>query len=210
MKLSKKLKPKKKLKSLNLDSDVEIYSFNYTSTVSDLYSMKNRISFLHGSLLKNNIVLGIVEIPETLKKFKPFSFAKYAQKIIKNTDYHYLEDSRSINEILNNHKYDEPHHYVETDELRIFIWGHSLDISDSDYITQLFELEKNKGIRPIIHIYYHSEEAKRDMLFNLYTIMDQKIVNKWIVKKWLQFLPNPNIVDINQIKPVKLPEFDYF
>ena len=76
----------------------KIYSFNYTSTFLKFYKENQPIDFLHGRCGgKQNIVLGISEINhELLKKQKAYGFTKYHQRILKDTNYLFLDDSTEI------------------------------------------------------------------------------------------------------------------
>ena len=205
----RKLKPKKKFKKLNITSDVEIFSFNYTNTISDIYFLDNKISFLHGSLDNDNIVLGVEDIPEGLNKYQTYDFTKYAQKIIKGTDYKFLDESIILNSIFENYKYEHSEYdCIDPEEIIIDIWGHSLDVSDGDYIKELFVLDSNPFIKPTINIYHHSDQAKKQILFNLYSVLGHVIVNKWLKKERLNFVPNPNLVRLNKFIPAKLPLLD--
>ena len=70
----------------------QIYSFNYTQTYLDFYNQATKIDFLHGkSGEKQNMVLGVSELKgKTLKKIKAYGFTKYHQKLMKSTDYLFL------------------------------------------------------------------------------------------------------------------------
>ena len=72
-----------------------VLSFNYTDTFRQLYSDidNNKIDFIHGSLNKNNLVLGINETltEDTANKIvDTVYFKKYFQRIYKKTDYKYV------------------------------------------------------------------------------------------------------------------------
>lgn len=205
------LKPKKKFKKIGIKIDTEIYSFNYTDFFKSYYFLENKISFLHGSLEKNNIVLGVADISDSLRKYKPYQFAKFAQKILKETDYKFLEESKIIQEIYEEAKYTSGYekYYIDPQEVEIVIWGHSLDQSDSNYIKELFSLNDDR-INAFITVYVYSEGAKKEILYNLFNILGQSKVDKWVKKGWLKFEKNPNIAEINNIKPDKLPVIGYF
>lgn len=72
-----------------------VLSFNYTDTFRKLYSKldNDKIDFIHGSLNKNNLVLGINETltEDTENKIiATVYFKKYFQRIYKKTDYQYV------------------------------------------------------------------------------------------------------------------------
>ncbi|HAV3444879.1 TPA: hypothetical protein JIE08_003303, partial [Acinetobacter baumannii] len=90
--------------------------------------------------------------------------------------------------------------------INIFIWGHSLDISDEVYINEIFSLNNEDHINVII--YYFDNYSKFNLLTNLLHILGKEKVERWMKKKWLRFEPNPNIVKINNIEPVDLSKLE--
>lgn len=173
----------------------KILSFNYTNTYNEFYTNillesaryiqgKNRkIEFVHGysvedwneDLEKLKIVLGVDEIDDDLKNHKLFQFTKYFQKLHKDTDFLFLNDL--IVGIEVNYK---------TDPLTFYFWGHSLDVSDQEYITQIFEITKKKHYKIII--FYHSISGKADQLKNLLNIIDRNIIENFMKNNILTFL----------------------
>lgn len=183
----------------------KIYSFNYTSTFIKLYEEEQDIDFLHGKFGKNqNIVLGISEIThEFLQKLKAYGFTKYHQKILKNTNYLFLDDSTNIFKAIMRGTT-----VIDTSlkKFNFYIWGHSLDISDQEYIKDLFSfnLEKDQNVKIII--FHFDEPAKYELLGNLLHILGKKKIEQWMKKGWLKFEKNPDIAKINGIEPVELPK----
>ena len=84
--------------------------------------------------------------------------------------------------------------------------GHSLDVSDRDYIVDLFSLNDGMDRNVRVTIYYFDKNAKFMLLNNLIAILEKDKVEQWMKNKWLKFEPNPNIVELNNIKPVELPK----
>lgn len=164
----------------------KIYSFNYTNSYQKLYtkndSTKEDIDFLHGRSIENwdrnfenlKMVLGVDEIDDSLKKDKLFQFTKYFQKLHKNTDYHFLD---GIIELIS---------YKIPQDLEFYFWGHSLDISDKDYIKDVFYIVENTS--SIIKIFYHSISGKADQLKNLLGIIDKNIIEDLMKKNRLIFI----------------------
>ena len=181
----------------------KIYSFNYTSTFIKLYEEEQDIDFLHGKFGKNqNIVLGISEIThEFLQKLKAYGFTKYHQKILKNTNYLFLDDSTNIFKAIMRGTT-----VIDTSlkKFNFYIWGHSLDISDQEYIKDLFSfnLEKDQNVKIII--FHFDEPAKYELLGNLLHILGKKKIEQWMKKGWLKFEKNPDIAKINDIEPIEL------
>lgn len=167
-----------------LSSIDKVYSFNYTKTVDEFYSHK-KIEFLHGNVLKKwkdtsdlKIVLGVDDLNENLKKHKLFNFTKYFQKLHKGTDYQFL-------------------HNIEDQTAHTFyFWGHSLDISDKEYIIEVFHQLKKEKSR--IHhrfvdssrivIFYLSISSKADLLNNLLSIIGKEEIEKLMKQKKLTFI----------------------
>lgn len=207
----------------------KVYSFNYTKTFEKFYKL-NQIEFLHGnSGNTQNIVLGVSDLSnDILKKHKAYGFTKYHQKLFKDTDYLFLDNYKNI--ILNNKKEivnlenqlkGENRSAYRNDlmgkinnlsqlnklKLNFYIWGHSLDVSDKDYIIDLFYFNNEIDQEVRITVYYFDKNAKFALLNNLLDILGKEKVELWMKKGWLKFELNPNIVELNNIEPVDLPKF---
>ncbi|MBJ8480674.1 hypothetical protein I6M70_15035, partial [Acinetobacter pittii] len=92
-------------------------------------------------------------------------------------------------------------------KLNFYIWGHSLDVSDKDYIIDLFYFNNEIDQEVRITVYYFDKNAKFALLNNLLDILGKEKVEIWMKNRWLKFQPNPNIAEINNIEPVALPKF---
>ncbi|TCH62156.1 AbiH family protein [Acinetobacter sp. ANC 4862] len=198
------------IKSPNWVCPDKIYSFNYTNTYQRIYESVD-VEYLHGSHgEEQNIVLGIDELKdECLKKLKAYGFTKYHQKLFKDTDYLFLDIyKKQIKEHLLELEKHKARNFTNleserlslsrTDHLRslalnFYIWGHSLDVSDKDYILDLFSLndEIDRNVR--VTIYYFDQNAKFALLNNLLAILEKDKVEQWMKNKWLQFKSNPKI-----------------
>ena len=194
-----------------------IFSFNYTNTYARIHDSV-KIEYLHGSHGEyQNIVLGVSDIEhENLKKLKAYGFTKYHQKLLKNTDYLFLEKYK--NKVKDNiYQLNKHENYSYADipseqnrmkqitesgqlDLNFHIWGHSLDVSDRDYIFDLFSLNDEMDRNVKITVYYFDKNAKFSLLNNLLAILGKDKVELWMKKGWLKFEPNPNIVEINNIQ----------
>ncbi|WP_352259025.1 AbiH family protein [Psychrobacter sp. TB55-MNA-CIBAN-0194] len=172
-----------------------IYSFNYSSTIERLYGHSN-INFIHGKAGKDSnkkIVLGISELQnQILIDNKAYGFVKYYQKLVNNTDYQFLRPKSSIIEIENKMKISSltKYHPIE-----IYIWGHSLDSSDNDYIHEIFSFNQGKKTSVRVIIYYYSKPHAQ--LSNLIDILDKDIIETWMKNKWLEFVETPDIRKLN-------------
>ena len=202
----------------------KIYSFNYTNTYQKFYAQSADTDFLHGRFGKDqNIVLGVSELQdESLKKLKAYGFTKYHQKLFKDTDYLFLDSYK--NQIRENLLELEKHRENSYESVQIsqayfnkitqmgkldlnfFIWGHSLDVSDRDYIVDLFSLNDGMDRNVRVMVYYFDKNAKFSLLNNLLTILEKDKVEQWMKNEWLKFEPNPHLAELNKIQPVELPK----
>ena len=169
-----------------------IYSFNYSSTIDRLYNHSN-ISFIHGKANNKKIVLGISELQnQVLIDNKAYGFVKYYQKLVNNTDYQFLRPKSPIVAIENKMKSPSltKHHPIE-----IYIWGHSLDSSDSDYIHEIFSFNQDQKYSLRVIVYYYSQPHAQ--LSNLIAILGKNTVENWMKNKWLEFIETPDIQKLN-------------
>ncbi|SHL46946.1 Bacteriophage abortive infection AbiH [Flavobacterium flevense] len=148
----------------------EIYTFNYTPTLENIYKVdKSKVVYLHGEINEDsqeqNLVLGVSDILDELKQFKPYGFTKYYQKIKKNSNKKFV-DFPKVNTL-----YDE--------ETFFYIVGHSLDKSDKEYILELFRfLEQDKLNKSKICVFYYDNNDKAGKIKNLLSIIDEKIISR--------------------------------
>ena len=77
--------------------------------------------------------------------------------------------------------------------LSFYIWGHSLDISDKDYIIDLFSLNNDMDRNVKVVVYYFDKNAKFSLLNNLLAILGKDKIEQWMKNGWLKFKPNPEI-----------------
>lgn len=203
------------IQSLDWGCPDKIYSFNYTNTYQRLHDAVN-VEYLHGSCGEHqNIVLGVSDVKdEALKKLKAYGFTKYHQKLFKDTDYLFLDNYK--NKISQDEKdiftlkdeFKSENRAVYRDDLNrkinqkknerklnlnIAIWGHSLDLSDKDYIIDLFSLNDDMDRNVKVTVYYFDQNAKFALLNNLLAILGKDKVEQWMKNKWLVFNPNPEI-----------------
>ena len=145
-----------------------VISFNYTNTYMRLYHQSGiSCDYIHGKAMNaatdlSNMVLGIAEyLPDDTKNIDVnfVMFKKFYQRIFKGNgcDYKFWiekikESARQINDKLKTlypiqipiGKYTEKHH--------IFIFGHSLDLTDGDILSELI---LNDNVYTTI--YYHKD-----------------------------------------------------
>jgi hypothetical protein len=146
----------------------EIYTFNYTPSLEKIYKVdKSKVVYLHGKSNDNsevqNLVFGVSEIPEEVKKVKAYDFAKYYQRIQKNTNREFVKIPISETNKLN--------------ETIFYIIGHSLDESDKDYIKDLFKFLNfdTRGTSKIC-VFYHSAHDRENKLKNLFNVIDKNVI----------------------------------
>lgn len=134
-------------------------SFNYTGSYSKLYSFAKTVSviedpfdYIHGkadinnSIETNNMVLGIDEYLSKKRKDKDIefiAFKKYYQRIYKETGCHYKnwidtikEGQQDIEELKKQYPVQIPLEKF-TRKHNLYIFGHSLDITDRDILRDL-------------------------------------------------------------------------
>lgn len=197
---------KNDLKLLKMSAIDKVFSFNYTSTFENLYGTVG-VEFLHGKISKNeeeiNIVLGVSELDkQSLIKYGFYGFLKYHQKLLNDTDYLFLDDTTIlVQDIIKSSKYAGYDH-----KFNFYIWGHSLDSSDEQYIKELFSFNDTDDQNVRVIVLYFNKQAKFDSLANLLDILEKEKVEKWMKKGWLKFEKSPDIAKINGIEPVELPK----
>ena len=183
------------------DGVTKIFSFNYTDTINSLFrpidevdniiriqlslGFVEGIDFLHGRSIENwdhnfdklKIVLGVNDIDPLLKNHKLFQFTKYFQKLHKGTDYLFLDKTiKSLKQTPTK----------EIIDYTFYFWGHSLDKSDQEYISDVFKIVNATKSR--IKIFYHSISGKADQLKNLLNIIDKNTIESMMKNQELIFI----------------------
>lgn len=174
--------------TLPLESIDTFYTFNYTPTLEKFHKINSNVIYLHNKInAKNsmqNIVLGIAEIPDEIKSNKYFEFTKYYQKIIKGCNYNFIELPTKNTDI--------------SEENIFYIFGHSLDKSDNEYIEQIFKyLKKDYLKKSNIVVFYYNQKDYKNKLKNLFSLIGKEIINKLNASKRLKFveLNEENIIN---------------
>ncbi len=172
----------------DLGKEIEaVFTFNYSNSFERFYPNSQPIRFdiqyIHGSAEKENIVLGISELNEKLKKYKIFNFVKSYQSIIENTDYEKIID-------LSNYLGTEP-----KEKFELLIWGHSLDVSDKKYILEMLNSKQDTNWES--HVWYF--QRPHNYLANLMSIMGEESVLKKIKNREIRLdTPAPDILEQNK------------
>ena len=198
------------LDEYGINYQTKVCSFNYTKTFEKNYQSVLKVDYLHGDFEKQNIVIGVSDIDNDLREFKSYQFVKYYQKILKETDYLFLKSNQDLDKILSRSHISSYEDDEEDNEINIFMWGHSLDVSDKNYIEEIFDLFSDYKINfkaeMRLTIFYYDDFAKYSILANLFNILGQRCVEDRIKDGSLKFEENPNIVQLNNIQPVELPK----
>lgn len=157
-----------------------VLSFNYTDTFRKIYSDidDDKIDFIHGSLNKNNLVLGINETltEDTANKIvDTVYFKKYFQRIYKKTDYKYVS-------------WLDPTYYKNyADFDTVYIHGHSLDESDKEILEKIINSVLKK-YTPTVKIFYYDEKHYRQEVTNLIKILGKDVFQKYYFQNRIIFI----------------------
>lgn len=180
-------KIKVKMRSPDIGKQVfdHVLSFNYTNTYKEYYgNSKVLYDYIHGeaksdnTLETNNMVLGIDEYLSTKKRNKQtdfIAFKKYFQRIYKETGneyqnwvYQIKESGKSIEMNFRNSFPLQIPYSKFTDRHYVYIFGHSLDVTDKDILRELI---LNDNVYTTI--YYHNKEVMGQQITNLVKVIGQ-------------------------------------
>lgn len=160
------------IKSLRVD---RLLSFNYTDTFERYYSSSStdfKTCYIHGKVKPNsnidncNLVLGIDEYLNDGREDEDnefLEFKKFYQRIYNGTGVEY----RDWIEQRDNLKSRTPQYHEE--ELHVFFYGHSLDVTDKDVIQFLI---KARGAKTTV--FYHSKKALNQQIANLVKVLGEE------------------------------------
>ena len=163
-----------------------VVSFNYTKTYENMYNSSVPVCHIHGicdgnrKTEDNNMVLGIDKYSSVTKESQEdFSiFKKFVQRIRKHNDVSYSSWAEEIEEIGEDKRptvKDVVDGYIVStvDEFYsdIYIFGHSLDITDKDI---LYRFLANDATR--IHIFIRDKGSEGELISNLIKITSEDIV----------------------------------
>lgn len=183
-----KVKVEKRLSDIESIPKIDkVISFNYTNTYERIYDNNRNCNYdyVHGNIdvnrdkIDNNMVLGIDEYLKEDRdtKIEFIKFKKYFQRIYKETKCLYriwLEKERLYcvdnkdNEIMELNDEGE-YRYCNN----IYIYGHSLDITDKDILKELIEFPSTKTT-----IFYYNKDDYADKIANMVRIVGQDVLNR--------------------------------
>lgn len=156
-----------------------VLSFSYTAIPTDVYPLLTNTHYIHGfakverPAVENNMVLGVNEYWEGSEKNFRTNFnlyKKFVQRIIKETG---VEYKSTLNQMISEYRKSEPNHNQNRDyfSLRynnIYIFGHSLDITDGDVLK---EIMLAPGV--ITTIFYKGKQQQANQIANLSKVLGQ-------------------------------------
>lgn len=154
-----------------------ILSFNYTTTAQRIYPTLSDvpIHYIHGKVSSgdNNMVLGVNEYwdEDSANIHTDFNvFKKFTQRVMKDTGVDYRE---WIYNVTNKGKrYEKMRNTTDYNNVglsEVYIFGHSLDISDKDLLEELFE---NKNI--VVNIFYKDKVHQADLIAAIVRMISEK------------------------------------
>lgn len=147
-----------------------VISFNYTDTYK-IYGIKPEDVFhVHGSLNKNNMVLGFND--DDPEKLDFIYFKKYFQRIQKLTGY--------INE--GRFSYKDESGITHRNEISVHFYGHSMDKTDGDMIQKLRAMANG------FVIYKYDQEDYEQKVINLIDVFTKDDAIKMIETGYIKFV----------------------
>lgn len=163
-----------------------ILTFNYTNTYEDVYQNTVEYDFIHGRIgnIPNNMVLGIDEYLSDAEKNTELDFVrfkKYFQRIQKRTGCTYklwieqIRKSRHESHCEPVYYNGELLGYKLPPDVNLYIFGHSLDLTDKDILSELI-LEE--GV--CTTIFYQDDESYAQKITNLIKIIGQDNVIQFV------------------------------
>lgn len=170
------------INGLNID---KVLSFNYTNTYERLYGKDNpdiEYDYIHGKADINHdidscqLVLGIDEyLPkgERDKNTEFIQFKKFFQRIYKKTGCEYVDwlEEYETNNI-------GVYASLDKEDLNVYIFGHSLDVTDEDILRRFILDEYKKALRRdglVVRttIFHFNQDALGKQIANLVKVIGQ-------------------------------------
>jgi len=185
----------------------KILSFNYTDTYRKVYQPNREAidcNFIHGKantlndVETNNMVLGIDEYLDDELRDKEttfIEFKKYYQRIHKKTGCTYKDWITQIEK-------------VPSEKHEIFIFGHSLDVTDKDVIRELID---NKNIKTTI--FYYNKDVYGSQIASLVKVLGQdNLINKvYGSNKTITFKEQKSMIQLKETQlEIKLDVYNLY
>ena len=165
----------KKISAIETIKPDYVISFNYTNTYEKYYlkaGEQTKICYIHGVCDKNrkpennNMVLGIDEYLPEEKRTEQVDFCifkKFVQRIRKHNDVSYATWCEEVENARIRLSYG--------DVSNIYIFGHSLDVTDKDILKRFLICNKTR-----IHIFARDKSSEGELIANLLRIADEDII----------------------------------
>ncbi len=155
-----------------------VLNFNYTTTLQRVYTELSSvpIHYIHGKVStgnENNMVLGVNEYwdEEGASQHTDFNvFKKFTQRVMKNTGVDYRK--WVYNATNQGNKFGEIRKRTSYDDLglsEVYIFGHSLDISDKDLLKELFENDML-----VVNIFYKDKVHQADLIAAIVRMISER------------------------------------
>lgn len=158
-----------------------IITFNYTDYYKE-YFPNTEANHVHGDLKNENIVLGFDDNELTGTEY--VRFKKYFQRIQnKLKPINKNDECFNVEELVLSNACDEK---VFLENI-ISIYGLSFDITDEDYIKELFNVPNTKKVV----VYYYSDEDYDNKIINLIKIFDKQYIQESLYNGHLVFVETP-------------------
>lgn len=181
-----KVKVEKRLSDIESIPKIDkVISFNYTNTYEKIYDNNRKCDYdyVHGNIdinrdkVDNNMVLGIDEYlkEDKDKSIEFIKFKKYFQRLYKETKCLYriwLEKEKEYYNNDNEMKFNDNTNTFEYCN-NLYIYGHSLDITDKDILKELIEFSSTKTT-----IFYYDKDDYATKIANMVRIVGQDVLNK--------------------------------
>lgn len=156
-----------------------VLNFNYTTTLQRAYQEFDNvpIHYVHGRVSsdgKNNMVLGVNEYwdEDGADIHTDFNaFKKFIQRIMKNTGVDYRKwiydmTNRGKKYLSTRNKTD----YKDLGSSEVYIFGHSLDISDKDLLEEFF---LNENI--VVNVFYKDKVHQANLIAAIIRMISEKV-----------------------------------
>ena len=174
----------KEISDLNPDY---VITFNYTNTYERVYG-RGEVFHIHGTadeeraVQNNNMVLGIDEYWNEDERDKKINFAifkKFVQRIRKHTgneNYRYIKEIEEIYHAAGScwsGIVDRTKQYADG-VTQLYIFGHSLDITDKDVLSKFIETEATA-----VTIYCHDRGTEGELITNTIGLIgEERLIEK--------------------------------
>lgn len=168
----------------------KLISFNYTDTFKKIYDEDNQVDvdYIHGrvgiskDITDNNMVLGIGEYlhgNEEKEEGDFIQFKKYYQRIYKNTGRKYKHWIAKIKSIKENMPVDVLNRNNDSGFANnIYIYGHSLGITDKDIFEELLLLPNSK-----VTIFYYDNDDYEQKIKNIVALIGKDKLSGIVFKE---------------------------